>query len=366
MYIKFYYTGKNIQLTKGESAKKNYGHLNPNVILIDFPCFQNFEQVLNNFDIVVFSSTFDKNMLLKINSYCRVNSKGFIYGGGLGIMGFIFLDFGSKFLIEDKDGKEEKSYFIRTISQNSDQLEIKLYENDEIILEKGGLIKINGISCIEEKIFEIKNIIDGLNILVEGQLIENFNIPESHNATIKIMKETELISFSSLEEGLVNPKLKNLDFNDKNESASIHLVLSSILEFYEKNGRKPKIDDLYEIQGLMEELNLRNICNEYDNDDIRLDLSSDFNENLLKKALLFLETDFPPLGIMLGAIISQEIIKFTRKFVPLKNWFFYNFNEKLLNDELQVSHLSNNPYETILGKNIYELIKKQRFFFFFL
>lgn len=302
-------------------------------------------------------------MLLKINSFCRANSKGFIYGGVLGILGFIFLDFGAKFLVEDKDGKGKTSYFIKKISQVQDLLHIELYENDEIILEKGNSIKIIGIICMEGKIFEIKNIIDGLNIWVEGQLIEDFPIPETHNATIKIMKEKELISFSSFEEGLANPRLKNLDFNDKNESASIHLVLSAILEFHERNGRIPKIDDLHEMQSLLDELNLTNICNEYENDDIRLDLSSDFNENFLKKSLLFIETDFPPLGTMLGAIISQEVIKFTRKFIPLKNWFFYNFNEKLLNDEEKVSPPSNNPYEVILGKNIYDLIKRQRFFF---
>ena len=73
---------------------------------------------LNNncFNIIIITELLEEEKLYQINEICRKNNIGFIYGCTLGLIGFIFVDFGNNFHIYNKYGKEPKTFYINNIT----------------------------------------------------------------------------------------------------------------------------------------------------------------------------------------------------------------------------------------------------------
>ena len=65
--------------------------------------------------ITQFSS---KKLIIEIDNFCRNNKIGFIYGTELGINGFYFVDFGDKFIVNDKTNEDDK-FVINNISKSN-------------------------------------------------------------------------------------------------------------------------------------------------------------------------------------------------------------------------------------------------------
>jgi ubiquitin-activating enzyme E1 len=55
-----------------------------------------------------------------MNEYCRERKVGFILALSYGLTALAFLDFGNKFIVNDKDGEETKQFMIVNISQNEE------------------------------------------------------------------------------------------------------------------------------------------------------------------------------------------------------------------------------------------------------
>lgn len=49
---------------------------------------------VKNYSCVVVLDNYDKEFLVRFNKKARDNNVGFIYGGNLGLYGFVFVDFG--------------------------------------------------------------------------------------------------------------------------------------------------------------------------------------------------------------------------------------------------------------------------------
>ena len=53
---------------------------------------------------MVVLDNYDKDYLIKLNKAMRRKKGGFVYGGCLGLYGFVFVDFGENHLILDRTG----------------------------------------------------------------------------------------------------------------------------------------------------------------------------------------------------------------------------------------------------------------------
>ena len=95
-----------------------------------------FCEKINKFNVVVISELKSFSFILKIDYYCRENNIKFIYGFCLGLVGYIFTDFGAKHIIFDENGKEPGKYIIKSISQDKEGIVVI----DNI---KGTNIKLN-------------------------------------------------------------------------------------------------------------------------------------------------------------------------------------------------------------------------------
>lgn len=92
--------------------------LNENVIVtethsVDIP-YMYIEDIfrLANFDCVVVLDNFDKAFLKSLGDQCHNAQKGFIYGGNIGLYGFLFVDFGEKHTVFDDNGEPEQPIHI--------------------------------------------------------------------------------------------------------------------------------------------------------------------------------------------------------------------------------------------------------------
>ena len=52
-----------------------------------------------------------------------------------------------------------------------------------------------------------------------------------------------------------------------------------------------------------------------------------FNKKIIEYISFWCRCQISPLSCFLGGIASQEIIKYTGKYVPLNQWFFFDFFE---------------------------------------
>lgn len=72
---------------------------------------------LKEYQVIVISEFIQKEIAEGINLFCRENKIGFIFTCIAGLAGFIFVDFGETFIIQDEDGEENKHFYVRNITK---------------------------------------------------------------------------------------------------------------------------------------------------------------------------------------------------------------------------------------------------------
>ena len=115
---------------------------------------------LKEFDVVVFTDFYDKKLLAHYNNFCRSQEKpiGFIYAGSLGLYGFTFVDFGSKFICFDTNGEDPRSAIIANIT-NEENAVVTTHEDKRHGFEEGDHVvfkEVKGMEEINGKVFPIK------------------------------------------------------------------------------------------------------------------------------------------------------------------------------------------------------------------
>lgn len=74
---------------------------------------------LKDYNVLVITEFISKESSETLNFFCRENKIGFIYACVNGLAGFVFVDFGDLFLIQDENGEEIKQFYIRNITKEN-------------------------------------------------------------------------------------------------------------------------------------------------------------------------------------------------------------------------------------------------------
>jgi ubiquitin-activating enzyme E1 len=107
-------------------------------------------------------------------------------------------------------------------------------------------------------------------------------------------------------------------------SEQLHLAIYAVHAFREKNNRYPenKETDLTEVVAIAEEL--------------ATDLKSKglhcvevVEEEIVKKTAAYCTSSLTSMSAFLGGFVAQEIVKYTGKYTPLRQWFHYDVFESL-------------------------------------
>ena len=77
-----------------------------------------FEDILADFNVVVLTDMYSESLLTEISAFCHTVGIHFIIANVMGMYSRVFVDFGDKFEIGDKDGEELQEVMIKDISED--------------------------------------------------------------------------------------------------------------------------------------------------------------------------------------------------------------------------------------------------------
>lgn len=185
------------KVSRAHACKKQLAQLNPYVTFrvnesedIAGLCDS---KIMDEVDIVVLTDVYDYEQMMRINTLCKQQNKGFILAACKGLLGFTFVDFGNEHIVFDKNGEQCKSVLISSITRDGI---VTTQEDKRHDLEDGDLVKFKevvGMESINDKTLKVEKVLtpytfqleDISNILKNDETYERNGIVEEVKAKIK-------------------------------------------------------------------------------------------------------------------------------------------------------------------------------------
>jgi len=333
--------------------------LNPRVKVNIYESKGITESLLEQFDVVIFTDYYDKKKLISYNQFCRNRDKpiGFIYGGVLGLYGYVFADFGKSFIVNEVNSEEPvKGYIQDIIKKGPDFLEIKLNDRHQQINE-GDYVRfeeVNGFSQLNGHVYKVHLVNHtSFSFLINcdsagfGEYIcDGYVIP------VKMPVEAQFID---LETSLNSLEMISVDIDGSKwgQSERLHKALGGILNFYEINQRLPEENSEQEIKQYY------SLCQQ--SGEMQEEFDENFN-NLCLNLIKYSKAQISSHCSFFGGIIAQEALKYIGKFMPLKQWLHHDTFEMIphgVNDTYQVGSRYDDQL-TLFGKQFQEDLMNQK------
>lgn len=153
--------------------------------------------------------------------------------------------------------------------------------------------------------------------------------------------------------------LETPDLRFFGRSEVLHLAYCGIFQFQKTNNRLPENneEDFQAVLANVKSINEANKASE----GINLD---EIDEKVIRNATLYSKACLSPMAAFFGGIIAQEIVKFTGKYSPLKQWLHYDIFETLPRVPVDRTPLNCRYDDQILvyGREVQEKLSKIRTF----
>mmetsp|Transcript_12121 Transcript_12121/g.10437 ORF Transcript_12121/g.10437 Transcript_12121/m.10437 type:complete len:237 (+) Transcript_12121:845-1555(+) len=177
----------------------------------------------------------------------------------------------------------------------------------------------------------------------------------------------QTINFKSLQDSLQAPldkkfpPLENPDMDKWGRAEQLHIGLNGLLEFVNKNKRLPTLhddNDASEVTELAKAFN-----------DASLDIEGrvtveELNKEVVQNISKYSSCQLSPHSAFWGGIVAQEVVKFTGKFMPIRQWLHYETLELLPKGEVnrKVNGTRYDDQVSIFGQEFQEKIMNQKIF----
>jgi ubiquitin-activating enzyme E1 len=209
------------------------------------------------------------------------------------------------------------------------------------------------IDVIDGFSFKIKADTSAFSEYLREGLVQNVKVPKK-------------VSYHSLKQSLENPiassqygMLETPDLRYFGRSDQLHLAFSGILDFHKTQGRLPgnNEEDFQVVFASVKRINEENKAKE----GISLE---EIEEKVIRNATLYSQACISPMAAFFGGVIAQEIVKFTGKYSPLKQWLHYDIFDTLPDGDVNRAPLNSRYDEQILvyGREIQEKLSKVKTF----
>lgn len=320
-----------------------------------------------HYNVVVYTEIFENiDKVIEVDEFCRTRGIGFILASTYGPSGFTFLDYGNEFWVSDPDGEETKSFIVVNATQ-ADPCIITVHEDKRHKFQDGdfvqfreveGMQELNSLSPTEINVidgfsFKLKVDATGFSPYLRQGLVENVKVPKK-------------MSYHSLRQSLLNPvassqfgMLETPDLRFFGRSEQLHLAFSGIFQFQKEHGHLPhnSEEDFQEVLSHVRRINTENKASE----GISLE---EIDEKVVRNATLYSRACISPMAAFFGGVVAQEIVKFTGKYSPLKQWLHYDIFETLPRESVDRTPLNCRYDDQILvyGRETQEKLKKVRTF----
>ncbi|KAH3762914.1 ubiquitin activating enzyme E1 [Pelomyxa schiedti] len=257
---------------------------------------------------------------LKIDAHCRAHGIGFISTSVRGVVSQCFVDLGTSFAVNDKDGEMCKEFFVGSITPGNPTVVTCLpYERHD--LETGDLVQfkeIVGLTKLNSEVHRI-TVINPNSFSIP---VDTTGLTYTSGGMVTQVKDTVMVSFSDLATSMDNPRLTMFDTAKFDAPAIFHVAFMALEQFAAAHGgqlpRPWNRDDATEVMTLATAFNSRT------------HLVPTLPENMISQVSFTAIGQFQPITAFMGGVVAQEVIKaVTGKFTPLNQWLYADFLEVL-------------------------------------
>lgn len=269
---------------------------------------------------------------LDINKLTHKLNIPFIMCGSYGLMGYVFNDFGEKFIVNDIDGEIPEQLILESI--DGKMLKFK----DQHKLSDGDIIQITWLDNTESefKVFRKRS-----PVLIELNEVSN----QDKNCYLKITRKKipQTFSFESLKRNLEEITCVVSDWSVGLErSKLLHFLHVAYNKYLNDFGETPRPWSLTDY----------NIFEKY------LDtLKSEQDKLLAKKFVFTLKGELLPICSIIGGIVAHEVLKgLTHKYIPLTQWYYMDYLDLISDDEINefndytsINYRTKTKYEGIIN-----------------
>nr|XP_027193624.1 uncharacterized protein LOC113788360 [Dermatophagoides pteronyssinus] len=312
------------------------------------------EANIDNFDVVITCNQLNETNIY-LNQLCRKFKKGFISTFSYGLFGSIFVDFGDKHIIYDKLGEKSKSYVIERLIVNESESIICIQANSRLEIEVNNKIKFSSLSGVENSVlheklkngvFRVKDVKKDC-VYIDLECESGIYQFSGNIATLPIEDELSFEPFERLAERLYKSGqsyIGSVNMARENSSELLFVFWKALLQLPNIDALDRKKDYTNEIMANIEKVSsqLRNQSDRWKNI-----LDSLKNKKLFEQLARHVNCEFLPVATIIGAIASQEAIKYLGKYIPLNQWFFFDCSEVVPDSKVDTQSISESRYESL-------------------
>ncbi|KAG2386072.1 hypothetical protein C9374_003221 [Naegleria lovaniensis] len=269
--------------------------------------------------------------LVELNEICRKQSIKFIACESRGLIGSVFCDFGSKFMVYDEDGENVVSNIVTditngypaTVTVHDGKATTGLYEGDYVQFKNvEGMVEIN---TVKKPIKVLSCGKHTFKIDLDTTLFREYQTGSGGYVTqVKVPKRH---SYQSLKEQLPTPSCIDFDFAKMQRPLQIHVAMLALSEYEKRHHCLPKPYNVADAERLFE-IAKEVVTEKYPS------LTTHLNEKIVKVLAFTCRGNLNPMAAFLGGIVAQEVQKAcSGKFSPLNQYLHFDSLECLPEDE---------------------------------
>ncbi|KAM7006559.1 ubiquitin-like modifier-activating enzyme 1 [Tautogolabrus adspersus] len=296
----------------------------------------------------------------RLGQLCHSRNIKFIVADTKGLCGQLFCDFGKDFEVLDQDGKEPVTAMIQSISQGNpgvvlcpDDKGHGLSDGSKVIFsEVQGMTELNCMSPMEIKYRGPYSFSIG----------DTSAFSEYERAgVVTEFKEPCMLHFKPLSEALLDQELLLMnDYGKILRHRTLHLAFQALHSFEKKEQRLPRPRSKSDAEALLATVRELNTVAKLE----QLDEAAVTNLSYTAQG------DLAPVCAFIGGLAAQEVIKAcSRKFMPLRQWFYFDALECLPEDKDQLDECSFSAKGTrydgqiaVFGSAFQEKLERQKYF----
>lgn len=369
----FYITEADVQnkLTRAEACASKLAELNHYVTIKTAKGMLTNELIAAH-DVVVMIDCHNRKRLIEINEFCRSQPKpiGFILGGCLGLFGFAFVDYGNDHIVLDKTGEETKTVVVANISKEENGI-VTVHDEKRHGLEDGDQIKfkeVDGMTEVNDRVFTVTYRSPFTFSIGDTRGFSDYK-GNGFGEQIKVPVHLKFKPFAEAVDCPFPPGKSDIDNPDLEKFMRPYELLNALSGLYsylEANGGElPKALDQADAEKFADACVAANEANKSKMDVEGMNKLEEIDRKLLVNIALYARTQLTCHASFWGGIIAQEIVKYTGKYSPLRQWMLYENYELLPEGPATREFNPNSRYcdqIALFGKEFQEKCGKQRFF----
>ena len=291
------------------------------------------ENVTDYHLICITENFFGQQRLAEINQICRANRIGFILTENLGLASYTFLDYGPEFMVNDADGEPTRQFIVSSIEQGENPV-VNVHEDKRHSYQDGDFVKfveVEGMTEINEAgpieifdaraySFKLKLNTSGFGAYTRQGVVEDVKVPKKIAFKDFVAASQDPASCTAF--GFLEPL--DMNFFGMGRSEQLHFAIGAVHAFNDQEGRYPQDNaaDLAKVVELAKGINARH-------KEAGTMSVEEIDEGICTKVAAYSTCSITSQAAMFGGFVAQEIVKFTGKYMPLRQWAHYDCFESL-------------------------------------